>query len=164
MFVSSILQKLDMLVALPQCVGMISTPNCVAGHCFGPRLTAGVRIVGPWSTSFEKFREIFVGGRTGKTRFPSFISSFPLRKRKKNREVLLNKTVGHLEVRTTWEKPKEKTQRKDPERGPRSLKTPYYMFQFPIILQKTLKTGRIRSEVEKARQLQSLPSPGIAAF
>jgi hypothetical protein len=38
------------------------------------------------------------------------------------------------------------------------------MFQFPIILQKTLKTGRIRSEVEKARQLQSLPSPGIAAF
>ncbi len=50
-FVSSISQKLDMLVALPYCVGMISIPNCVVGHCFGPRLTAGACIVGPWSVS-----------------------------------------------------------------------------------------------------------------
>jgi hypothetical protein len=55
---------------------MTSIPSCVVGHCFGPRLTAGACIVWPWSISLEKFRDIFVGGRTGKTRFSSFISSF----------------------------------------------------------------------------------------
>jgi hypothetical protein len=95
-FVSSILQKLDMLVALPHGVGMILTPTCVVGHCLGPRLTAGACIVGPWSISLEKFRDIFVGGRTGKTRFSRFISPFPLRKRNKSSEVLLSKTDRYL--------------------------------------------------------------------
>jgi len=94
-FVSSISQKLDMLVALANCVGMISTP----------RLTTGEPIVRPWSISLEKIREIFVGGTTGKTRFSSFISSFPLRKRKKSSEVLLSKTDRYLLIIVAGEPP-----------------------------------------------------------
>ncbi len=113
-----------MLVALPHCVGMISTPNCVVGHCFRPRLTAGPRIVGAWSTSLEKFREIFVGGRPGKTRFPSYISSFILRKRKKNSEILLSKTDRYILIILAggppWGKNNVgKAQRKDAKEGPR---------------------------------------------